>query len=524
MKKLPLKILFLLCLIISCSRTEEPLHLKIQKITELQKKAKFPINPKSFEYLKSADSIIRTSQNLPDSVLIENIFSKGFCFRMNGELDSAKVYLHKALDLINSSNVRKRDIIYNRHSWETDLVLEDYGDVVSSANKFIQLLDKEKNYGDLRFAYNALERVNLSLTNYEKALLYNDSVQKVSIVVSDKGLSNITSFSKAKTLFKLNRADKVFQFMDSLSNTLEGNDVKRQFYRDYGALLYQKSNYREAVKKLKESLHYLKQIPEADIEDRDTELLQAYLNITDAYTNLKNYKLGIQYIDSAKTYINSNTSFENISFAGELSLKLKVLNSVEIDKIMTDYSDLIKSQNKFYEKKIEEELYTLQLANKKEKELLTENKEKEISNLKLRSWFIYVLISAVLLIIIGLLFYRQKRLQFEKDGLLLQQRLLRSQMNPHFTFNALYAIQNHIATDQKTATDYLLRFSRLLRLILENSVQNFVELESELELLDKYTWNCNCCVFLKSLIMKSLWKIWREMNSYSFPLCYYNPL
>ncbi|MFD2565834.1 sensor histidine kinase [Pseudotenacibaculum haliotis] len=486
MKTSLLRILILLCFIISCSQPEEPLQLKIQKIAELQKKAKFPINPRSFDYLKSADSIIATSKNLPDSVIIENIFSRGFCYRMNGELDSAKVHLHKAIDLIDSSNVRKRDIIYHRHSWETDLALEDYGDVVSSANKFIALLDRTKNYGDLRYAYNALERVNLSLTNYEKALLYNDSVQTVSTKISDRSLSNITSFSKARILFKLNKVAKVFQLMDSLSNTLEGNDVKRQFYRDYGALLYQISNYKTSVENFKKSLSYLKKIPQTEIEDKDTELLQAYLNITEAYTNLRNFELGTKYLDSAKTYINSNTSVENSSFAGELRLKLGILNSAKIDNIMTDYYALVRNLNKAHEEKIEEELYTLKLANKKEKQLLTENKEKEISNLKLKSWFLFVLILAVLLVIIGLLFYRQKRLRYEKNDLLLQQRLLRSQMNPHFTFNALYAIKNQIATDSKTATDYLLRFSRLLRLILENSVQNFVALEDELELLDKY--------------------------------------
>ena len=68
----------------------------------------------------------------------------------------------------------------------------------------------------------------------------------------------------------------------------------------------------------------------------------------------------------------------------------------------------------------------------------------------------------------------------------MQQRLLRSQMNPHFTYNTLYAIQNHIKTDQDGAVKYLLKFSRLLRLILENSMQNYVALESELESLKKY--------------------------------------
>ena len=68
----------------------------------------------------------------------------------------------------------------------------------------------------------------------------------------------------------------------------------------------------------------------------------------------------------------------------------------------------------------------------------------------------------------------------------MQQRLLRSQMNPHFTFNTLYAIQNKVKDDQKIASDYLLKFSRLLRLILENSMQDYVLFENEIDSLKKY--------------------------------------
>jgi len=56
----------------------------------------------------------------------------------------------------------------------------------------------------------------------------------------------------------------------------------------------------------------------------------------------------------------------------------------------------------------------------------------------------------------------------------------------HFTFNTLYAIQNMIKINQQGAIDYLLKFSRLLRLILENSVHNYIPLEKELESLQKY--------------------------------------
>ena len=68
----------------------------------------------------------------------------------------------------------------------------------------------------------------------------------------------------------------------------------------------------------------------------------------------------------------------------------------------------------------------------------------------------------------------------------MQQRLLRSQMNPHFTFNTLYAIQNLIKKDPEKSNKYLLKFSRLLRLILDNSISNYVQIDKEIESLRKY--------------------------------------
>jgi LytS/YehU family sensor histidine kinase len=59
-------------------------------------------------------------------------------------------------------------------------------------------------------------------------------------------------------------------------------------------------------------------------------------------------------------------------------------------------------------------------------------------------------------------------------------------MNPHFTFNTLASIQNQIKTDPKKASTYLIKFSRLLRLILENSTSNFILLEKEIDSLRKY--------------------------------------
>jgi sensor histidine kinase YesM len=64
---------------------------------------------------------------------------------------------------------------------------------------------------------------------------------------------------------------------------------------------------------------------------------------------------------------------------------------------------------------------------------------------------------------------------------------LRSVMNPHFIFNALNSIQFFIAkNDRRNAINYLSTFSKLIRGILTNSVNNKVKLSEEIELLRHY--------------------------------------
>ncbi|MFN4256157.1 MAG: histidine kinase [Saprospiraceae bacterium] len=68
-----------------------------------------------------------------------------------------------------------------------------------------------------------------------------------------------------------------------------------------------------------------------------------------------------------------------------------------------------------------------------------------------------------------------------------QMSALRAQMNPHFLFNSLNSIKNYIAqNDPRLAARYLTKFSRLMRLILNNSKTHAVKLSLELETLDLY--------------------------------------
>ena len=69
----------------------------------------------------------------------------------------------------------------------------------------------------------------------------------------------------------------------------------------------------------------------------------------------------------------------------------------------------------------------------------------------------------------------------------LEMQALRAQMNPHFIFNSLNSINRFIMqSDKAQASRYLTKFSRLVRLILQNSQASLITLESELESLELY--------------------------------------
>ncbi len=69
----------------------------------------------------------------------------------------------------------------------------------------------------------------------------------------------------------------------------------------------------------------------------------------------------------------------------------------------------------------------------------------------------------------------------------LEMQALRSQMNPHFIFNCLSSINRFILKNEtEAASDYLTKFSRLIRMVLNNSKNPLVLLEDELEMLRLY--------------------------------------
>ncbi len=96
---------------------------------------------------------------------------------------------------------------------------------------------------------------------------------------------------------------------------------------------------------------------------------------------------------------------------------------------------------------------------------------------------------ALLLAIIAIayLYYKQNKFRIEHTKILMEQKLLLSQMNPHFIFNSLNSIQQLIMKGQNTQAEvYLSKFSKLIRELLENSTRENLTVQEEIEMLQVY--------------------------------------
>lgn len=97
---------------------------------------------------------------------------------------------------------------------------------------------------------------------------------------------------------------------------------------------------------------------------------------------------------------------------------------------------------------------------------------------------------AILLILVALisfLYIRHNRLRAQYAQIDLEQRLLRAQMNPHFIFNSLSAVQDLILSGRlQNAGTYLSKIARLMRNILESSREEFIPLDREIETVRLY--------------------------------------
>jgi len=135
-----------------------------------------------------------------------------------------------------------------------------------------------------------------------------------------------------------------------------------------------------------------------------------------------------------------------------------------------------------------------------ESEIQAQAREKEIEHLQIQknTQRNYYVIGAVFLFVIVLGGYsrisyirrtEKEKLtaEFKKQLAISETKALRAQMNPHFIFNCLNSINCFIIENEHDmASEYLIKFSKLIRLIMENSNNEIVSLKKELDALKLY--------------------------------------
>lgn len=244
--------------------------------------------------------------------------------------------------------------------------------------------------------------------------------------------------------------DEINLRRQSIEYNLETNNLP-EVARDKIAIsnsLASKGDLPEALKEAEEAVTI------ADTIDNPKEQAHAYLSLAHLYTknNRTNQAL---------------TAYKKYSLAVAENEKLN-------DVKLTERAELISKQ-----KDIEE----------LSKDVSIGQREAKIHEQALfrQQLVIYGLLLIILVIGIAAYFIYRSAQASKTANQLLALKSLRSQMNPHFIFNALNSVNHFIAQqDERTANKFLSEFSQLMRLVLENSQEDFIPLSKEQEILSLY--------------------------------------
>lgn len=230
----------------------------------------------------------------------------------------------------------------------------------------------------------------------------------------------------------------------------------------------------------------------ANMANDRASLMTATNNIGDIYAFRKDYTNAISYYqrsydiaDSLGVLYQKMEGSEVLGHTyaklGNYKMAVKYLDNVIILK------DTLFGQEK---NKQMAEMEAKYQNEKKQKEIETLAQKNEIQNLQIKqsTYFIFGLASLVLLIAtMAFLLIRQNRINTLNTKIELEQKLLRSQMNPHFIFNVITSIQNYIYKEEpQEAANYLSSVFKLMRSIIESSKKEYVFLDKEISALKDY--------------------------------------
>lgn len=209
-----------------------------------------------------------------------------------------------------------------------------------------------------------------------------------------------------------------------------------------------------------------------------------------------------EYEDLDSIFLTYNTNFFSFKFAGlDFSKPYKIRYAYKLENFNEDwiYTDASKRFAEYTDVKPGNYIFRVKCTNS---DGVMNKGIKIYIHIKPPWWRTYTFwvpfILFVVFITSNYLYFRIKRLkqknemqakmlQFEKQLFDLEQKALRLQMNPHFIFNSLNSIQSFIlGNNRDKAVRYLSKFAKLMRLILYNTKESFINFTDEIKSLTYY--------------------------------------
>jgi tetratricopeptide (TPR) repeat protein len=331
---------------------------------------------------------------------------------------------------------------------------------------FNQVQDVASKLKDKRLI--ALALVNLGIIyridkNYEKATDYQSRALKILTTLNDfDGLgiahNNLGDIYREQKNYPkaLSNYNKALVFFESSGN----KESIATVYHNVGIVFEKQGKYANALNYLNRSVEIRSQF------GFKGTIYSTYRAISEVYEKINNYKLAQNYLKLYADYADSAKTIESSAKIAELN---ELYRSEQRERLISVQADSIERQ--------------------KQEKTLTSTK---LENVQLKNNMQAYIITgfAILLVLAGVIgFYRwnQTKIKQQQQEAEMNQTLLRTQMNPHFVFNAMSVIQSYIYdNDTQNSSRFLVNFSKLMRLILENSSKEFIPMETEVDILDKY--------------------------------------
>jgi len=410
--------------------------------------------------------------------------------------EAALNYCNRALDAANKSKQKIdfafvylfQSFIYNYFS-QPDIALSKELLAYSYAKR-------AENFPIMTIVSLQIGDKQVDIENYKEALYYFEIALKLATELEDLRLQGVTLSAQAnvkRILYKLDEAlvliSKSIATLKKVGNKYELGKAELNFARIY----IDKKDYREALVHLNNALNYQKTkeifrykgIVYKKRNELNNALYYLILSIDSNDVNSLLDKSFEVYPMIAEIYEAQGKSKEALKYLGEfVRLSQKSKGNLAARRI-AELNELYRSEQR--DELIQQQNNTLE-KQKQEREL----SKTKLENISLRNNMqTYIIIGFIVFVILATIIFiyrnRQVAIQQKRKEVEMSQALLRTQMNPHFIFNAMSVIQSYIfENDVENSSRFLVNFSRLIRLILENSPKNFITLETEIEILQKY--------------------------------------